>query len=157
MHPTFDDEAVDLRGAPGRLADFAAVLSSPTRVAVLRALMDAKEPLHINEVARRVGVDASPVRTHLELLEKVGLVDEVRPAAGRERRFRTRLANARLVLEGVNRPAPPPGAQASPVPKAVAKLEKRLADLREDADKIAAKARKVQAELRAAYNEASRS
>ncbi|HWG90777.1 MAG TPA: winged helix-turn-helix domain-containing protein, partial [Candidatus Thermoplasmatota archaeon] len=70
----FDDRTITLVGAPDQLADMGALLGARTRLAVLITLVHANGPLHINEIARRVGVDASPVRTHLELLAKEGLV-----------------------------------------------------------------------------------
>ncbi|MHB8603735.1 MAG: helix-turn-helix domain-containing protein [Thermoplasmatota archaeon] len=147
----FDDRAATLDGQPEQLAELSAILGSSTRIAVLAALVQSKTPLHINEVARRVGVDASPVRTHLELLSRVGLVREVKGPVGRERRFETRLTNVRLVLEGVNRHAAPEKDREKP--KTVVRLEKRLAGLSKDAAKVEEKAARLRKEIAEAWAE----
>src|SRR5438067_9339231 len=131
VHPSFDDRTVTL-DAPEQLAALSAVLGSRTRLAVLRALVSSDKPLHINEVARRVGVDASPVRTHLELLVKAGLAREVGLDVGRERRFETVLQGVRVTLEGAQRATAPEKGQAAQKPKDVSKIEKRLAELAKD-------------------------
>src|SRR5205823_14021620 len=121
----------------------------------LRALVSSAKPLHINEVARRVGVDASPVRTHLELLVKAGLAREVGLDVGRERRFETVLQGVRVTLEGAERATAPEKERAAEKPKDVSKIEKKLAELAKDEAKIAEKARRLREELREAWTESS--
>lgn len=145
------DDALVRLDATEQLAEVCSVLSSRTRLAVLRSLVSSPEPLHINELARRVGVDASPVRTHLELLVKAGLAREVTAPAGRERKFVTTLSDVRLVLEGIHRPAAPEKARAGPKPRGVVKMEKRLADLDGRRAKLEEKARRARDELAAAW------
>lgn len=145
VRPTaFDDRVVTLAGAPDQLARLAELLSSRTRLSILAELhRGPPEGLNMNELARRVGVDASPVRGHLEILLKEGLVDEVAGPA-RERRFATRLTDAVLTLKGVNRTRAE--GRGEP-PKAVVKLQRKLEDLDEDAAKLTAKAAKIRAEI----------
>jgi DNA-binding transcriptional ArsR family regulator len=151
MHPSFDDRTVTL-DAPEQLSLLGAVLGSRTRLQVLRTLVSAGQPLHINEIARRVGVDASPVRTHLELLVKAGLAREVGLDVGRERRFETVLQGVKVTLEGAERAAAPEKGREKP--KDVAKLEKKLAELAKDESKLAEKARRIRDEIREAWAEA---
>ena len=151
--PGFDDRAVTL-DAPEQLADLGAALSSRTRLAVLAALTRSEKPLHINELARRVGVDASPVRTHLELLLKEGLAREVDSPTGRERFFETSLVNVRLVLEGVNRPVVPKA--AGEAPKTVLRLQKKLALIAKETARLEEKARRVNEEIQKAWAAAGR-
>jgi len=136
----FDDRTVTLLGQPEVLADLAGVLGSPTRCAVLGALVRSDEPLHIQELARRVQVDASPVRTHLEVLARAGLVKEVTGTSGRERRFTTDLRDARLVLEGIHRPrekaGEPPGKDERRVLKKLEVLGKKQARLEREAERL---------------------
>lgn len=138
-----DDRVVTLLGTPGPLADVAGVLGSPTRLAVLAALVRSPDALHIQELARRVGVDASPVRTHLEVLCRAGLAREVKEGTGRERRFTTDLTDARLTLVDVHKPRAPPGPptrkqlrareKLADLTKKMEKLEREAAELREEA------------------------
>ncbi len=151
-HAAFDDRTVTLDG-PDQLARIATSLASRTRLAVLDALVRSATPLHINEVARRVGVDASPVRGHLEALVREGLAVEVTTGVGRERRFETRLRNVRLVLEGVNRAVAPE--KSVPTPRIVVKLERKLAAIAEDAAALDEKARRIRREIDAAWAAAS--
>ncbi|HVM45351.1 MAG TPA: winged helix-turn-helix domain-containing protein [Candidatus Thermoplasmatota archaeon] len=144
----FDDRVVSL-DAPDQLAALGAVLASRTRLAVLAALARSDKPLHINELARRVGVDASPVRTHLELLLKERLVREVDPPSGRERRFETSLTGVRLTLENVNRERAP---REGPLPKAAVKVQKKIDGLARDMAKLEEKARRYQQDLRKALS-----
>lgn len=137
-----------------QLADLGGVLASRTRLAVLGVLVRASEPLNINELARRVGVDASPVRTHLELLLKEGLIREVASTTGRERKFETSLTGIRLTLENVDRPPLPPGLKTPP--KDVQRIEKKIAALAKDIARIEEKARRYQAEIQAAYAKAAK-
>ena len=146
MMALFDDRTVSL-DAPDQLADLGAALGNKTRLAVLGVLVRASEPLNINEVARRVGVDASPVRSHLELLVKEGVAREVDAPTGRERRFETSLVNVRLTLEGVNRP---PAPKDAPLPKPALRIQKRLLALQRDLARLEEKGRKLQEELRKA-------
>lgn len=148
MHASFDDRTLSL-DAPEQIANLGAVLASRTRVAVLRALIASDKPLHINELARRVGVDASPVRTHLELLVKAGLAREVGLDVGRERKFETVLQGVRVTLEGVERAVAPEKGREKP--RDVVKIEKRLAELARDEAKLAEKARRLREELREAW------
>ncbi|HUR69754.1 MAG TPA: winged helix-turn-helix transcriptional regulator [Candidatus Thermoplasmatota archaeon] len=140
----FDDRTVTL-DAPDQLADLGAVFASKTRIAVLGVLVRSDKPLHINEVARRVGVDASPVRAHLELLVKEGLAREVDIDKGRERKFETTVTNVVVTVEGVNR-AVSPDKTAKP-PRAVERLQRKLAAMQKDISKIEAKAREVNQEI----------
>lgn len=149
--PGFDDKTVSL-DAPEQLADLGGVLGSRTRLAVLRALVASPEPLHINEIARRVGVDASPVRTHLELLVKENVVREVESATGRERRFETPLTNIRVTLENVNRASDPHRGREPP--KVVQRLNRKLASLAEDMARVEEKARRTREEIARAWIEA---
>jgi predicted transcriptional regulator len=150
--PGFDDRTVTL-DAPDQLADLGSAFASRTRIAVLAALVRADKPLHINELARRVGVDASPVRTHLELLLKEGLIREVDSPTGRERFFETTLVNVTVTLEGVNRPvAPEKGAEP---PKQIVRLQRKLEAMEKDMARIAVKAREVQDEIRAEWVKAA--
>lgn len=147
------DRTVTLSGAPEQLADLASLLGAPTRLAILRELMAAPEPLHINELARRIGIDASPIRTHLEMLVRAGLVREVEGGLGRVRRFETFLKDARLTLEGVNR-TERPRPRVGPPPREAARLEKKLAAIADDIKGLEEKARRVQAEIDAAWAKA---
>lgn len=144
MMPGFDDRTVTL-DAPEQLERLADVLGSRTRLAVLAALVRADRPLHINEVARRVGVDASPVRTHLELLAKAGIAREL-DTPTRERLFETRLTNVVLTLEGVDRQGP--SERGREPPRAVARLQRKLDAMRRDVGRIEEKARRVQESMR---------
>lgn len=153
MMSAFDDRVVTL-DAPEQLSTLGSVLGSRTRLAVLAALLRAGQPLHINELARRVGVDASPVRTHLELLLKERLVREVDSASGRERRFETSLTSVRVVLENVDRP-PLPAAPAQ-TPKEVERIMKKVEALGKDMAKLEEKARRYQEEIKAAYAKAQK-
>lgn len=151
MMPGFDDRTVTL-DAPEQLAALGATLASRTRLAVLHALVASDTPLHINEIARRVGVDASPVRAHLEALVKEGLAREIDSPVGRERRFETSLTNVRVTLENVNRPHDPHRGREPP--KVVARLERRLLSLAEDSARVEEKARRVREEIAKAWVEA---
>ena len=152
-HPAFEDRVVALSNGGEALARLAAVLGSPTRVAVLQALVASRELVDVQRLARRVGVDASPVRTHLELLVKEGLVREVE-VRGRERRFETRLRDVRLVLVGVNRAAAPEKAAGAP-PKSVVRLERKLAGLAKDMVKLEAAAARLARERDEAWRQAA--
>jgi DNA-binding Lrp family transcriptional regulator len=146
--PGFDDRTVSL-DAPEQLADLGSVLASRTRLAVLRALMLSDAPLHINEIARRIGVDASPVRTHLELLLKERLVREVDASVGRERKFTTSTTAIRVTLENVNlAEAPHKGKEP---PKVVQRLTRKLAGIAEDVARLEEKARRTREEIEAAW------
>lgn len=152
MMPGFDDRTVTL-DAPDQLADLGSAFASGTRIAVLATLVRADKPLHINELARRVGVDASPVRTHLELLLKEGLVREVSSTTGRERNFETSLTGVLVTLEGVNKPLAPQKGLVPP--KAVIRLQKKLEAMEKDIARIQAKAREVHAEIREEWAKAA--
>lgn len=141
--PSFDDRTVSL-DAPEQLAALGAALGVRTRLAVLSTLVRADRPLNINEVARRVGVDASPVRSHLEALVREELAREVEAPTARERLFETPITNVVVTLEGARRAGRLP---KGPLPRAAAKLQKRLDDLQKDMAKLEAKARAVQADL----------
>lgn len=149
--PGFDDKSVTLEGQPDQLAELASVLASRTRLAVLQTLMRAPDALHINEIARRIGVDASPVRQHLEILLKQDIVEEVK-GLGRERRFTTRLRDVHVLLEGVHRAVAPE--KTAPRTKQVQKLEKRLAALEAEMARLAEVGRKMKADLAEAWSEA---
>lgn len=151
--PGFDDRTVTLAGSAEQLADLGSALSSRTRVAVLAALIRAEKPLHINELARRVGVDASPVRTHLELLMKEGLVREVDSATGRERFFETNVTGIRIAIEGVNAPRVPRDVEK---PKSVLRLERKMQLIEKESARLAEKAKRVQDEMGKAWAAASR-
>lgn len=112
-------------GDEHRFTEACFALSTATRVAIVATLVNAGEPLHIREIARRVDMDPSPVRAHLELLVKTGFARELHEP-GRERRFVAEVSGVRLVLSPPDRPADaPPGDP----PKAVRKLTEKMADL----------------------------
>lgn len=142
--PGFDDRTITL-DAPEQLEKLGDVLGSRTRLAVLAVLVRADRPLHINEIARRVGVDASPVRTHLELLVRAGVARELDTPA-RERLFETSLTNVVLTLEGVNRANRPERGREPPKP--VVRLQRKLEAMKRDIARIEEKARRVQDEIR---------
>lgn len=113
-------------GDEHRFTEACFALSTATRVAILSTLLHAQEPLHIRELARRVDLDPSPVRAHLEVLVKTGFARELHEA-GRERRFVAEVSGVRLVLAPPERPADaPPGAEE---PKLVRKLTARIKEL----------------------------
>jgi predicted DNA-binding transcriptional regulator len=115
-------------GDAHRFAEACFALSSGTRLAVLNVLLQAQEPLHIREVARRVQADPSPVRTHLDLLVKMGFAREI-PDASRERRFVAHVSGVRLVLTPPERPVDaPPGKQPT---KAIQRLNEKMRHLEE--------------------------
>lgn len=143
MMAAFDDRTVSL-DAPDQLADLGAALGNRTRLAVLGVLVRASEPMHINEVARRVGVDASPVRSHLELLVKEGLAREVDSPTGRERKFETSLTTVRVVLEGVHKPKV---AKPAELPKPALRIQKKMEALAKDLGKLEERGRQLQAEF----------
>lgn len=138
-----DDRVVTLLGTPNPLADVAGVLGSPTRLAVLAALVRSPEALHIQELARRVGVDASPVRTHLEVLCRAGLAREVKEGTGRERRFKASVTDVRMTLVDANRP---PDVQGPPTRKDV-RVQAKLADLGKKMAKLEREAAELRKEL----------
>lgn len=139
----FDDRTVTL-DAPEQLAELASVLGSRTRLAVLGALVRSTAPVNINELARRVGVDASPVRTHLELLLKAGLVREVDSTSGRERLFETSLTGIGVTLQDLHKPK----FAGKELPKAAQRVQKKLDALVKDMSRLEDKARRYQEELR---------
>ena len=114
-------------------ADTCFALSSGTRLAVLNTLLLAEGPLHIREIARRVGLDPSPVRTHLDLLVKNGLADEL-PDASRERRFIANVSGVRLALTPPERPASVP--RALEPTKAIRKATDKIRSLEEKLHRI---------------------
>ena len=119
-------------GDEHRFTEACFALSTATRVAIMGVLVNAEEPLHIREVARRVELDPSPVRAHLELLVKTGFARELRDA-GRERRFVADVSGVRLVLSPPERPIDaPPGDP----PKAVRKLVEKMRDVEEKIHKL---------------------
>lgn len=115
-------------GDAHRFTETCFALSSGTRLAVLMTLLHAEEPLHIREVARRVGADPSPVRTHLDLLVKTGLAREI-PDPTRERRFVADVSGMRLVLTPPARPADVPAGLAPT--KAIHKATDKIQALEE--------------------------
>lgn len=120
-------------GDPHRFTEACFALSAGTRLAVLQVLLNADGPLHIREIARRVGSDPSPVRTHLELLVKTGLAREI-PEAARERRFVADVSGIRLVLTPPERPADAPaGAEAT---KAIRKITDKIRGLEEKVHRL---------------------
>lgn len=110
-------------GDTHRFTEACFALSSGTRIAVLQALLLATEPLHIREIARRVGADPSPVRTHLDLLVKTGLAREI-PDPSRERRFVAHVSGVRLVLTPPERPVDAP--QERQPTKAIQRINDRM-------------------------------
>ena len=120
-------------GDAHRFTEACFALSAGTRLAVLMTLLHAEEPLHSREVARRVGTDASPVRTHLDLLVKTGLAREL-PDPSRERRFVADVAGVRLMLTPPVRPADVP-ASRQPT-KAVHKITEKIRSLEEKLHRI---------------------
>lgn len=91
-------------GEAHRFTEACFALSSGTRMQVLQVLLVAEGALHIREIARRVGSDASPVRAHLEVLVKTGLAREIEDPS-RERRFVSNVSGVRLILTPPERPA----------------------------------------------------
>lgn len=120
-------------GDDHRFTETCFALSAGTRLAVLRALVLADGPLHIREIARRVGSDPSPVRTHLELLVKTGLAREMQDVS-RERRFVAHVSAVRLILTPPDRPAEVP-ATVEPS-KAIRKLTEKILALEDKAHRI---------------------
>lgn len=115
-------------GDAHRFAEACFALSSGTRLAVLQVLLHAQEPLHIREVARRVGIDPSPVRTHLDLLVKTGYAKEI-PDASRERRFVADVSGVRLLLAPPERPLGVP--PDKPPTKAILRLNEKMRHVEE--------------------------
>lgn len=140
---SFDDRTVTL-DAPKQLADLGAVLGSRTRLAVLAALVRSDKPQNINELARKVGVDASPVRTHLELLMKEDLAQEVDSPSGRERLFETNLTGIRITLIDIHKPKTLPQA----LPKAALRIQKKIDAITRDIARLEDKARRYADELK---------
>lgn len=131
----------------GQFGDAAFALSSATRLAVLETLVTAKgEPLHIQEVARRVGIDASPARQHLEVLVKAGFAEEAPRTTGRERRFTTRVTGVKVVLEGALRGAPLPKESGKERPKTLRKIESRVDDIKGKMGKLRSELAKAEKE-----------
>lgn len=131
----------------GRFTDAAFALSSGTRLAVLDALVHAGDAgLHIHEAARRVGVDASPARQHLELLAKTGLATEGPRGVGRERRFATRITGIKLILEGVDRPRPPKPPTDARSQKALRKIDAKIEDVKKEMMKLRSELAKLEKE-----------
>jgi DNA-binding Lrp family transcriptional regulator len=115
-------------GDAHRFTEACFALSSGTRLGVLMTLLQADEPLHIREVARRIGIDPSPVRTHLDLLVKTGFAREI-PDPTRERRFVADVSGLRLLLTPPPRPADVP--VSVPPNKAILKLTDKIKGLEE--------------------------
>lgn len=120
-------------GDDHRFTEACFALSAGTRLAVLRVLLHADGPLHIREIARRVGSDPSPVRTHLETLVKTGLAREI-PEAARERRFVAHVSAIRLILTPPERPPEVP-ASIEPT-KAIRKITEKIRALEDKAHRI---------------------
>ena len=115
-------------GDAHRFAEACFALSSGSRLAVLRTLLTAPEPLHIREVARRVGLDPSPVRTHLDLLVKMGLAREI-PDPSRERRFVADVSGVRLILTPPERPLDAPAGKQPT--KAIQRINEKMRHVEE--------------------------
>lgn len=115
-------------GDAHRFSEACFALSSGTRLAVLQTLLQAQAPLHIREVARRVGSDPSPVRTHLDLLVKTGLAREI-PDASRERRFVADVSGVRLILTPPERPVDTPAGKTPT--KAITRISEKMRNLEE--------------------------
>lgn len=147
----FDDRVLTLLGGGSTLSDVAGVLASSTRAAILAALIRSEAPLHIQELGRRVGVDASPARTHLEVLCRAGLAREVGSPSGRERRFTTDVTDARIVLVDANRVRVPAPAES---PKEARRVERKLAGLAEKRSKLDREAAKLRGELKRVLSKA---
>lgn len=111
-----------------RFTEACFALSSGTRVAILMTLTGAREPMHIREIARRVGLDPSPVRQHLEVLVKSSLAREI-PEPGRERRFVADVSDVRLFLVPPDRPSDVPPSVAPT--KAIHKLTDKMLGIEE--------------------------
>lgn len=60
----------------------AAALSSPTRVAILRYLLDADAPVPVSELTAHLGLHHATVRDHLDRLHAAGLVGVDAEATG---------------------------------------------------------------------------
>lgn len=115
-------------GDAHRFAEACFALSSGTRLAVLQVLLQAQEPLHIREVARRVGIDPSPVRTHLDVLVKTGYAREI-PDPSRERRFVADVSGVRLILTPPERPIDAPAGKAPT--KGIQRINEKMRHLEE--------------------------
>jgi DNA-binding transcriptional regulator GbsR (MarR family) len=116
-----------------RFTEACFALSSGTRVEVLNTLLLAQQPLHIREIARRVKSDPSPVRSHLDLLVKLGFAREL-PEPGRERRFVADVSALRLVLAPPTRPADvDPKKEPS---RAIRRIDERMKDLEEKMHRV---------------------
>jgi predicted DNA-binding transcriptional regulator len=115
-------------GDAHRFAEACFALSAGTRLSVLRTLLAAQEPLHIREVARRVGSDPSPVRSHLDLLVKTGFAREI-PDATRERRFVVDVSGVRLILTPPEKPVDAPPGKAPT--KAIQRVSEKMRHLEE--------------------------
>lgn len=66
----------------------ARALADPTRYALYRCIVDAREPVSVAELTRRVRVHHNAVRRHLATLRDAGLVHEAREARDRPGRPR---------------------------------------------------------------------
>lgn len=119
-------------GDAHRFSEACFALSSGTRMAVLQVLLNAQEPLHIREVARRVKADPSPVRTHLDLLVKTGFAREI-PDPSRERRFVADVSGVRLILTPPVRPVDAPADKAPT--KAIQRINEKMRHLEEKVHK----------------------
>lgn len=116
-----------------RFTEACFALSSGTRIEVLKVLLHATEPLHIREVARRLQLDPSPVRGHLDLLVKTGFAREI-PEPGRERRFVAEVSDMRLVLVPPVRPADAVAANADSRP--IRKITEKMKDVESKMHKL---------------------
>lgn len=135
-----------------RFTDACFALSNGTRLAVLQTLLLTPEPLHIREIARRVGLDASPVRTHLEILVKTGFARELADP-GRERRFVAAVSGVRLVQTPSERPADVP--RDLEAPKAVRKITDRMRALEDKLFRLERELADLADERAAAWREAA--
>lgn len=118
------DRVLTPEGNGHRFVDACFAMSSGTRLAVLQTLMASGVPLHIRELARRIGLDPSPVRSHLEVLVKTGYAREL-DEVGRERRFIADVSAIRLVLAPPERPLDIPQdiEPTRPIEKMTARME----------------------------------
>lgn len=126
-------------GDEHRFTEACFALSSGTRLQVLTVLLTAAEPMHIREIARRVGADPSPVRGHLDFLVKTGFAREL-PEPGRERRFVADVSAIRLILAPPERP---PDAAAKEPSKHIRKLSEKIKEIESKIHKLELEAAKL--------------
>lgn len=137
-------------GDAHRFTEACFALSAGTRLAVLQSMLLSPEPMHIRELARRVGADPSPVRTHLDLLVKTGFAREIQDTT-RERRFVADVSGVRLMLTPPDRPGDVPAATTPS--KSVLKITEKLRAIDEKIHKLEREAAELSDERAALWRE----